>query len=233
VARRPARRPARRLTRGEAKETTRRHLLRVANRLFLRQGFVATTLAEIADEAGMTKGAVYSNFASKEDLFLTVLREPMTSTEIFAPSEVDTGDDAGVDTGDDGPSGRERARAFGRYAAGRRPSRRHVALFIEANAVALRSEAARAQVTPSTRAFMTGVGERLKQAFGTPDADAFRLGLLAQSLYVGLLMHGAFLDEVDDDTFAELYETLYAAALAPQNAQETLENPRGGRVRSV
>lgn len=209
-----------RLTRGEAKESNRRQLLRAANRLFLRQGFVATSLAEIADEAGMTKGAVYSNFASKEELFLTVLREPATSTEIFAPSEVDTGDDTGDGTNGEGDSpvddatARDRARRFGRYAAGMRPSRRHVALFIEANAVALRSDAARAQVTPSTRAFMVGVGERLKQAFGTPDADALQLGLLAQSLYVGLLMHGAFLDEVDDDTFATLYETLHTAARA-------------------
>jgi AcrR family transcriptional regulator len=195
-----------RLTRGEAKESTRRHLLRAANRLFLRQGFTATTLAEIADEAGMTKGAVYSNFAGKEELFLTVLREPLTSTEIYAPSEVDTG----------ASTGQERARRFGRYAASMRPSRRHVALFIEANAVALRSDPARAQVTPGTRAFMTGLGERLKEAFGTPDADAFRLGLLAQSLYVGLLMHGAFLDEVDDDTFATLYETLHTAARTAQ-----------------
>jgi AcrR family transcriptional regulator len=209
-----------RLTRGEAKESNRRHLLRAANRLFLRQGFVATSLAEIADEAGMTKGAVYSNFASKEELFLTVLREPLISTEVFAPSDVDTGDED--DSGErvepvDDATGRERARAFGRYAAHRRPSRRHVALFIEANAVALRSDHARGEVTPSTRAFMTGVGERLKRAFGTPDADALRLGLLAQSLYVGLLMHGAFMDEVDDDTFADAYETLHTAAQAAQD----------------
>ncbi|HEV7759421.1 MAG TPA: TetR/AcrR family transcriptional regulator [Acidimicrobiales bacterium] len=209
-----------RLTRGEAKESTRRHLLRAANRLFLRQGFTATTLAEIADEAGMTKGAVYSNFAGKEELFLTVLREPLTSTEIYAPSEVDTGAPTEASTG------QERARRFGRYAAGMRPSRRHVALFIEANAVALRSDPARAQVTPGTRAFMTGLGERLKEAFGTPDADAFRLGLLAQSLYVGLLMHGAFLDEVDDDTFATLYETLHTAARTGQ-AAATAAAPAG------
>jgi AcrR family transcriptional regulator len=204
-----------RLTRGEAKETTRRHLLRAANRLFLRQGFTATTLAEIADEAGMTKGAVYSNFAGKEELFLTVLREPLTSTEIYAPSEVDT----------EAPTGEERAQRFGRYAAGMRPSRRHVALFIEANAVALRSDQARAQVTPSTRAFMTGLGERLKEAFGTPDADAFRLGLLAQSLYVGLLMHGAFLDEVDEDTFATLYQTLHTAAHTTPAAAPATSHP--------
>jgi hypothetical protein len=73
---------------------------------------------------------------------------------------------------------------------------------------------------------MTGLGERLKEAFGTPDADAFRLGLLAQSLYVGLLMHGAFLDEVDDDTFATLYETLHTAARTGQ-AAATAAAPAG------
>jgi AcrR family transcriptional regulator len=59
---------AKRLTRQESKTVTRRDLLRAAGRLFLRKGFVATSLADIADEVGVTKGAVYSNFASKEEL---------------------------------------------------------------------------------------------------------------------------------------------------------------------
>ena len=175
----------------------------MANRLFLRQGFVATSLTQIAEEAGVTKGAVYSNFASKEELFLTVLREPLASPEIFAPSAIDAADPV---------SGREQARRFGRYAAGVRPSLRHVALFLEFNAVALRDPTARAEVAPNTRAFTELLGERLKEAFGTPHADAARLGLLAQSLYAGLLMHGAFLDEIDEETFASLYEVLFDAA---------------------
>ena len=63
----------RRLTRAEQKERTRRRLLEAAGRLFAARGYVATGLDEIAEEAGLTKGAVYSNFTSKADLALGVL----------------------------------------------------------------------------------------------------------------------------------------------------------------
>jgi AcrR family transcriptional regulator len=43
-----------------------------ADRLFVAGGFHATTLDQIAADAGYTKGAVYSNFGSKEDLFFAV-----------------------------------------------------------------------------------------------------------------------------------------------------------------
>ena len=189
-------------TRGEAQAETRRELLRAASRLFLRDGFVATSLADVAEEAGVTKGAVYSNFASKEDLFLALLQEPLVSTEIYAPSRV-----AGL-AGD--PV--ERGRQFGRYAASMRPSRRHVALFLETNAAALRSDRTRAFVAGNTRAFATELGKGLCEAFGAPGADPTTLGLVAQSLYAGLLMHGAFLADVDEALFSTAYEMLGAAA---------------------
>ena len=193
----------RRRTRDEAQAETRRELLRAASRLFLRNGFVATSLSDIAEEAGVTKGAVYSNFASKEDLFLALLQEPLVSTEIYAPSRV-----AGLEGGD----ALERGRRFGRYAAGVRPSRRHVALFLETNAAALRSERTRAFVAGNTRAFAAELGKRLAAAFGADAADPLALGLVAQSLYAGLLMHGAFLAEVDEALFETAYEMLAAAA---------------------
>lgn len=46
--------------------------LRSGPRLFKHDGFHATSLDLIADEAGCTKGAVYSNFDGKEDLLLAV-----------------------------------------------------------------------------------------------------------------------------------------------------------------
>jgi AcrR family transcriptional regulator len=62
-----------RLTRAERKELTRGELAEAARAVFLRRGFHAASLDEIAEEAGYTKGAVYSNFASKDELFLGVL----------------------------------------------------------------------------------------------------------------------------------------------------------------
>ena len=61
-----------RLTRVEKRERTREELISAAERLFTGQGFHATTVDEIAFEAGYTKGAVYSNFRSKEDLFFAI-----------------------------------------------------------------------------------------------------------------------------------------------------------------
>jgi AcrR family transcriptional regulator len=70
-----------RLTREEKKARTRAQLIDAAATVFARQGFSAASLDEVAEEAGLTKGAVYSNFESKEDLFQAVidarLNEPM------------------------------------------------------------------------------------------------------------------------------------------------------------
>ena len=60
------------LSRAERREQTRDDLIAAADRLFVEGGFHATSLDQIAAAAGYTKGAVYSNFASKEDLFFAV-----------------------------------------------------------------------------------------------------------------------------------------------------------------
>jgi AcrR family transcriptional regulator len=59
-------------TRAERQAQTRTDLIDTAERLFTRHGFHATGVADVATEAGYTTGAVYSNFASKEDLFFAV-----------------------------------------------------------------------------------------------------------------------------------------------------------------
>lgn len=65
--------PAPRLTRAERKAETREALLDAAARVFGRRGFHGASVDLVAEEAGFTKGAVYSNFASKEGLFLALL----------------------------------------------------------------------------------------------------------------------------------------------------------------
>jgi AcrR family transcriptional regulator len=64
-----------RVSRTQSKARTREELVSAARRVFLDRGFHAATLEEIADAAGYSKGAVYSNFAGKDDLFLAVLEE--------------------------------------------------------------------------------------------------------------------------------------------------------------
>jgi AcrR family transcriptional regulator len=54
---------------------TRDAVIAAAAAVFARRGFQGASLREIAAEAGMTTGAVYSNFDGKGDLFLSVLEE--------------------------------------------------------------------------------------------------------------------------------------------------------------
>lgn len=60
-------------TRAEAKARTRKRLLDAATAVFAEKGFAGATVDEIAGRAGHTVGALYSNFAGKDDLFLTLL----------------------------------------------------------------------------------------------------------------------------------------------------------------
>jgi AcrR family transcriptional regulator len=60
------------LTRREQQERTRERLLDAAAQVFARRGYHEASVEEIASEAGFTTGAVYSNFAGKEELFLAL-----------------------------------------------------------------------------------------------------------------------------------------------------------------
>jgi AcrR family transcriptional regulator len=64
-----------RRSRSDTQARTRADLIAAGRRVFLARGFHQATLDEIAEQAGYTKGAVYSNFAGKDDLFLALLEE--------------------------------------------------------------------------------------------------------------------------------------------------------------
>jgi AcrR family transcriptional regulator len=62
-----------RVSRQDQKQQTRAGLVAAAREVFLRCGFHGASLEEISEQAGYTKGAVYSNFAGKDELFLAVM----------------------------------------------------------------------------------------------------------------------------------------------------------------
>jgi AcrR family transcriptional regulator len=63
------------------KDETRRHILDVASAQFRESGIAGVGLAGIMSEAGLTNGAFYSHFASKEDLVREVLTDALTRRE--------------------------------------------------------------------------------------------------------------------------------------------------------
>ena len=58
---------------------TREHILNVAFNLFLRKSFKEVTMAELVKQTGMSKGAFYHYFESKEQLFLETINHYMSS----------------------------------------------------------------------------------------------------------------------------------------------------------
>ena len=66
-----------RLTRAQQQAVTRERLLAAAERVIDRYGFGGASIDLISAEAGYSKGAIYSNFESKEAVFLELLRQYM------------------------------------------------------------------------------------------------------------------------------------------------------------
>lgn len=80
------------ISRREKQERTRTALLQAAAKLFCRHGLDGTSIADVAEEAGYTKGAFYANFRSKEELFLVMLDDKF-SAELKRLESALTGDE--------------------------------------------------------------------------------------------------------------------------------------------
>ncbi len=61
------------MSRDEQVERNRRLVLEAARRVFLARGYASASVDAIAEEAGFSKGVVYSQFDSKADMFLALL----------------------------------------------------------------------------------------------------------------------------------------------------------------
>ena len=88
----------RRLTRKEAQAETRRRVLDAAAEVFGERGFRAASLSDVADRAGYTIGAVYSNFASKDALFHELMEGRLRQVEAALAADGPAGGRANATT---------------------------------------------------------------------------------------------------------------------------------------
>jgi AcrR family transcriptional regulator len=96
------------LTRKERQAQTRQALIAAAATVFARRGYHRASVEEIAAEAGMTSGAIYSNFDGKEELFLAIADAQVESRV----AEIEAVGDAAAGDGDAGIQAADRFRAF-------------------------------------------------------------------------------------------------------------------------
>ncbi|QEC46597.1 TetR/AcrR family transcriptional regulator [Baekduia soli] len=140
-------------TRKQRQEHTRRCLLDAAARVFARRGLAQASVDEVAADAGFTKGAVYANFASKEELFLEMMDVRFAARLAELDRALST-DEAPV----------EQARAAGRdFVEHLNLDPEWSRLFIEAGLHASRDATFRAQLLPRYAAMRERMAELLRR----------------------------------------------------------------------
>ena len=74
------------------KQATRQHILEAAGRRFKQEGIDGAGVAAVMSDAGLTNGAFYAHFASKEDLVANVLADQLrTQRQSFDAQPPDRG----------------------------------------------------------------------------------------------------------------------------------------------
>jgi AcrR family transcriptional regulator len=189
-----------RLTRAESARRTRARILEQAERLFREHGYVTTSLDQIAEAAGVTKGAIYGHFRSKEELLIAA---------------INTGEDSDYAAlNDPGVPLRQRLRAFGQMRGADPPDDSGLAVLLEFIAACLRNPQARARfaqmlVQELTQRTAADEDEPLP---GTSQAQAWATG---HALSIGLRIYAALAPELmTPETVARAYELL--AGLYPE-----------------
>jgi AcrR family transcriptional regulator len=179
--------------------------LEAASSLFAEKGFDGTSVEEIARRAGFTSGALYSNFKSKEELFLTLLTDRRVTRAQRRQSVID-------DIGFDGRSREEALTELFRRAADRRS--RFPTLQAEFWLFALRHPEAHAATAAQWRAQRDATSRYLERT--QPGVDASRrddVATAAVAIFQGLI-HARRLDpkSVPDELFAQVIAWLFDGA---------------------
>ncbi|MEU6039630.1 helix-turn-helix domain-containing protein [Actinomadura sp. NPDC047616] len=196
--------PARRVPR----EEVRRRLLAEAVRVFTERGYADARIEDIAHAAGFTKGAVYSNFGGKRELFGAILGKGAEDELATVTAELD-GDPATVI---DRVARTITARIVGDTGRGQ--------LGLEFAARAARDEKTRAVLTPMRRAQRDAAARAIAEATertGTaPAVPAELAGLILHCLTNGLVNeHLADPEAVTADVIERAFATVLTALLPP------------------
>jgi len=197
--------------RDEQRALTRRRLLDGAEAVFARSGFHGASVEAIAREAGATTGALYSNFASKEDLFLALFEERIAA---------DVGDYSQIVAG--GGTIEEQARgAADRWMAILRERPDYFPLLIEFWAYAIRRPVLRERLagrfaalrSASARLVVEGAAQ---QGYHPPNAEAGEfVGMLVNALGNGLALEKLVdPDAVPDSLYGDMLALVFAGLQA-------------------
>ena len=197
----------RRLSRAEQQAQTRAALLEAAARVFVERGFAGASVEAISAEAGYSRGAFYSNFESKEQLFAELLQQRVYERYSAMAQDAKA---PRAERPDMREVGRQLA-ALQRAPEGRWLFR----LWLELLAHAGRDERFREIAGAFWRANRKASAEAIAAAFaeqgGSPPVPADHLASAMIALDIGLaIQHFVDPEAVRLELYPELYELLFA-----------------------
>jgi AcrR family transcriptional regulator len=193
-----------RLSRTEQRARTRADLVDAAERVFAERGFQAASVEAIATAAGYTRGAFYSNFESKEELFAELLQQ-----RVYARYREMAERSAGAEPPTLREVGEQLAAIQDEPAGG--PLFR---LWLELLAHAGRDDAFRMSAREFWRGTRAGSSAALDAAFASagerPPVPTHLLATAMIALDIGLaIQHFVDPDEVPLSAYPELYTLLF------------------------
>ena len=160
---RPARPALRRRVRRPGRAAVRRRLLDAALEVFAERGFASANLDQVAEAAGLTKGAIYSNFASKDDLFFAMMKDQVLN-RVEAVRTVLAASSAGTD-------GQQALHDIGRLLTAAFTEQREWRLvFLDFWRRAVRDDDVRAQFVAHRRALRAAIADCVEQVLGRAPA---------------------------------------------------------------
>jgi AcrR family transcriptional regulator len=212
------------MTRAEKQQRTRGALLRSASKLFCRRGLEGTSVVEVAEDAGYTKGAFYANFKSKEELFLVMLDEKFSR-------ELERIDRALAGTGDADQEARTAAADYIHFASDEEWPR----LYFEFAAHAARNEEFRQELATRQRAMrkrLVKVYERWSRDFSVdPPLPLEDIAAMTYFMADGFLVDRLIEPGLSEDLYTRMLEVFFkglqAMALGWEPPAEPAEPVRG------
>jgi AcrR family transcriptional regulator len=195
-------------TRAERQATTRAALLRSASRLICRRGMHGASIDAIAADAGYTKGAFYANFASKQDLFLTMLEDKFATALADLEASMPG---AGVPES-------EAHQAAERFLAYANSDPEWPRLYQEFAALAARDEPFRRQLATRVRELrerMAAVFEQWAASYGVKPALASE-EVAAMTFFMadGFLLHRLIEPSLDESLYPKMIDVFLQGLLA-------------------
>lgn len=205
--------PVSRTPQHERRARTRAALLRASGRVFAEHGFHQATLEAVAAEAGVSKGALYHYFPSKEQLFLALLEDRLGA----GLSDIE------AVIAERGAGGKQLGAAIETFLRRIHRDPRWLPLLLEFLAYGSRDPAAKAEIIEHFLRPAREAPARTARRLGIPEPEGAllspdELGLVLAALTNGLAIELAFDPEVvPKDLLARLFIVLRAGLSATAN----------------